>query len=206
LGVQNLALAAKDSGSTFVTISTDYVFDGKKNGFYTQDDEPNPQSIYAKSKLEGERLALSANPDSIIVRSGWIFGYGGTNFLSVMHKILNGGSPLKAISDAYGTPTFADDLAFRMRQLAKSGHSKIFHVTNGGEGASYFEFAEAVCEIGRFDRKNISAVKNDDLNRPAARPENSKLACLNMTELNLKPVRHWKAALTEFLGAALKFG
>ena len=88
LGVENLALASKKVNCAFVTISTDFVFDGTKNDFYNQRDTPNPQSVYAKSKLEGEIRARNSYARSIIVRSGWIYGSGGTNFLSVMPKLL----------------------------------------------------------------------------------------------------------------------
>ena len=116
-GVENLAHAAKRNDCIFLTISTDYVFDGAKTDFYTQKDTPNPQGIYARAKLEGEIRARNAYARSIIVRSGWIYGTGGTNFLSVMHELLADGKKIKAIYNSYGTPTFADDLAKRLREL-----------------------------------------------------------------------------------------
>src|SRR5215203_1085999 len=146
IGVRNLAEASKETGSRFVTISTDYVFDGEKPGFYTENDPPNPRGVYAETKYEGELAATEANPDSVIVRSGWIYGNGGTNFLSVMHRLLGEEKNIKAIEDAYGTPTFANDLAKRLRELAGQNVSGIFHVTNAGSGTSYLGFAEKVCE------------------------------------------------------------
>lgn len=174
-GVENLAIGCRETGAVFVTISTDYVFDGANAGFYTEEDEPNPQSVYARSKLEGEQRAAAAYEMSIIVRSGWIFGHGGTNFLSVMGKLLSEGKTVKAISDSYGTPTYAGDLARRLRELAGMDASGIYHVTNSGEGTSYFGFAEKVCEIGGFDRGLLEAVSFADLKRPAPRPTSSKL-------------------------------
>src|SRR5688572_19147999 len=147
-GVRNLAEGAANIGSRFVTISTDYVFDGSNPGFYAEDDEPNPRGVYAETKYAGELAAAEANPDSVIVRSGWIYGNGGTNFLSVMHRLLAEGKKIKAIRDAYGTPTYANDLAKRLRELAGMDVRGIFHVTNSGEGTSYLGFAEKVCEIG----------------------------------------------------------
>ncbi len=198
-GPENLAAAAKEFSSVFVTISTDYVFDGKKGGPYTQDDVPNPQSVYAKSKLDGEARAAAANPNSIIVRTGWIYGAHGTNFLSVMHKLLSEGKNIKAISDSFGTPTYAADLAVRLRELAGLRTSGIFHVSNSGTGTSYLEFANAVVEFSGFDRSLIEMVSNDSLNRPAARPANSRLACLRSSSLGLPPMRDWLAALKEFI-------
>jgi dTDP-4-dehydrorhamnose reductase len=169
IGVENLALAAKKFDSAFVTISTDYVFDGAKEDFYTQRDTPNPQSVYGKSKLEGETRARDAYARSIIVRSGWIYGAGGTNFLSVMHKLLAERKRIKTIGDAYGTPTFAGDLAKRLRELAALDMPCIFHVSNSGDGTTYEGFARKVCEIQGIDKDLIEGVSGNTLSRPARR-------------------------------------
>jgi dTDP-4-dehydrorhamnose reductase len=198
-GVQNLALASKQTGRTFVTISTDYVFDGSNSGFYTEEDAPNPQSVYAQSKLEGEILAQQAYENSIIVRSGWIFGAGGTNFLSVMHKFLAEGKRIKAIKDSHGTPTYLTDLAKRLRELAELNKPGVFHVVNSGDGASYLEFAEKVCEIGGFEKSLIEPVSFADLKRPAPRPQSSKLLCLLTEKYGLKPLQNWENALEDLL-------
>lgn len=199
LGVQYLAEAAKETGARFVTISTDYVFDGSDPGFYTEKDLPNPRGVYAVTKYEGELAAARANQQAVIVRSGWIYGQGGTNFLSVMHKLLADGKNINAISDAYGTPTFAHDLARRLRELAARKDSGIFHVTNSGPGTSYLGFAEKVCEIGGFDKGLIEPVSNNDLKRPAPRPVSSKLASVRIEKLGLAPLPDWETALAQFL-------
>ena len=199
IGVENLALAAKQFDSAFVTISTDYVFDGTKSDFYTQLDTPNPQGVYAKSKLEGEIKAQNAYVRTIIVRSGWIFGNDGTNFLSVMHKLLGDGKNIKAISDSYGTPTFANDLAKRLRELAELDLPAIYHVTNSGEGTTFEKFAEKVCELKGFDKNLIESVLMDSLSRPAPRPRDSRLKCLFSEKFGLSPLQSWEKALQEFL-------
>lgn len=196
-GVENLAAACGDIDAVFVTISTDYVFDGAKDGFYSASDAPNPQGIYAKSKLAGELRAAAANPNSIIVRSGWIYGRDGTNFLSVMHKLLSDGKRIKAIGDSYGTPTFANDLAKRLREMASHERRGIFHITNNGNGTSYFGFAEKICEIGGFDPDLLESVLNDDLKRPAPRPVNSRLENTVITGLDRIP--DWQDALKRFI-------
>ncbi len=197
-GVENLALGAREIDCAFVTISTDYVFDGANEGFYTQRDTPNPQSFYAQSKLEGEMRARNAFARSIIVRSGWIYGHGGTNFLSVLDKLLADGKPIKAIYDSYGTPTFANDLAKRLRELAELDLPCIFHVTNSGEGTSYKGFAEKICELKGFDRNLLESASADSLKRAAQRPKSSKLACLFSEKFGLEPLPHWEDALREF--------
>jgi dTDP-4-dehydrorhamnose reductase len=198
-GVENLALASQRIDCALVTISTDYVFDGAKTDFYTQRDTPRPQGVYARSKLEGERLAQNAYGRSIIVRSGWIYGAGGTNFLSVMHKLLADRKNIKAIGDSFGTPTFAVDLARRLRELAELDLPAVFHVTNAGAGTTYLGFAEKVCEIGGFDKNLIEPVSFSDLQRPAPRPQSSRLACLFSEKFGLKPLQSWENAIAEFL-------
>ncbi len=199
VGVRNLAEAAKQTDARFVTISTDYVFDGSNPGFYTENDDANPRGVYAETKYEGELAATEANSESAVVRSGWIYGHGGTNFLSVMHHLLAEGKKIKAISDAYGTPTFANHLAERLRDLAEKKTSGIFHIANSGTGTSYLGFANKVCEIGGFDKGLIEPVSNDDLKRPAPRPVSSKLASVRLEELGLRPLPDWEQALVEFL-------
>ena len=117
-----------------------------------------------------------------------------------MHRLLREGKHITAITDAYGTPTFANDLAIRLRGLAVRNVSGIFHATNSGAGTSYMGFAEKVCEIGGFDKGLIEPVSNNDLKRPAPRPVSSKLGSIRIEELGLTPLRDWEIALGEFLG------
>lgn len=198
-GVENLAAVCRRFNVGFVTISTDYVFDGKKSDFYTQRDTPNPRGVYATTKRYGEILARNTYGRSIIVRTGWIFGRGGANFLSVINQLLAAGKPVKAISDAFGTPTYAGDLARRLRELAELDLPCTYHVTNAGSGTSYLGFVEKVCEIGGFDKSLIGPVSRNDLSRPAPRPASSKLACLFSERLGLGPLPAWEDALNRFL-------
>lgn len=198
-GVENLALAAKEINSAFVTVSTDYVFDGTKGGFYTQRDTPNPLGFYAETKYQGEKVAKNHYARSIIVRTGWIYGNGGTNFLSVMDKLLADGKNIKAISDSYGTPTYAADLAVRLRELAILDLPNIYHVSNEGEGVSFMEFAEKICEIKGYDSGLIETVSAETLKRPAPRPIDSRLKCLFSEKFGLKPLPNWETSLKKFL-------
>ena len=198
-GVETLALAAKIIDCGFVTVSTDYVFDGAKSGFYTQRDTPNPKGVYAESKLMGEIRARNAYARSIIVRSGWIYGAGGTNFLSVMPDLLAEGKSIKAIADAYGTPTYAVDLARRLRELAALDLPAVYHVVNAGEGTTYAGFAEKICEIKNLDANLIETVSMTNLKRPAPRPANSKLACLFSERFGLSPMPDWENALVNYV-------
>lgn len=199
-GPENLALAARRTGSRFVTISTDYVFDGTKEGFYDQRDTPDPKGVYGTAKLEGEDRARAAFARSVIVRTGWIYGLGGTNFLSVMADLLAAGKSIKAIHDSFGTPTFAGDLARRLRDLAELDLPAVYHVTNSGPGTSYAGFAEKVCEISGFEKDLLIYASADSLERPAPRPSNSKIACLFSERFGLGPMPDWEDALRRFLG------
>lgn len=202
LGPANIAESSHQINAAFVTISTDYVFDGRKEGFYTQQDEPNPISIYGRSKLEGERRAQLANPRTIVVRSGFIFGHGGRNFLSTIVKRAGRGEPLKAIGDAYGTPTFAWHLAARLRELAQLDVPGLFHVVNEGNGVSYAEFARKALDAAGFGSVNLQAVEMDSLDRPAPRPRNSRLRCLVSSAVGLSPLPSWEQGVDEFVAAS----
>ncbi|MCW5950263.1 MAG: dTDP-4-dehydrorhamnose reductase [Pyrinomonadaceae bacterium] len=200
-GPENLAIVCREIDAGLVTISTDYVFDGSFAGYYDQRHTPEPNGVYARSKLEGELRVRAANARAFIVRSGWIFGHGGTNFLSVMPALLREGRAITAIDDAWGTPTFADDLARRLRELAELDLPCTFHVTNSGGGTSYHGFALEVCSAGGFDPSLVTPVAGSSLSRPAPRPRNSKLACLFSERFGLEPLPDWTDAVKRFCGS-----
>jgi dTDP-4-dehydrorhamnose reductase len=198
-GPENLAMASRKAGAGLITISTDYVFDGTKQGFYTQRDDPNPTSFYGVSKLLGERRAQRAFARTIVVRTGFIFGFGGRNFLSTVVDRAVKGERLKTISDAFGTPTYATHLASRLRELAERDLPGVFHVVNSGNGTSYEEFTRAALEAAGCDQTNLETVTMSSLNRPAPRPSNSRLRCLISEAIGLAPLPHWRDALPGFV-------
>ena len=200
-GPENLAKASREIDAVPITLSTDYVFDGKKEGFYTQRDQPNPQSVYGVAKLEGERQAQLAYARTIVVRTGFVFGPGSSNFLSTIIERAGRGEKLNAISDAYGTPTYGADLARRLRELAQLDLPGTFHVVNAGEGTSYAEFARAALDLGGFAATNLESVVMDSLNRPALRPRNSRLRCLLSEAVGLSALPFWRDALRNFASA-----
>jgi dTDP-4-dehydrorhamnose reductase len=182
-----------------VTISTDYVFDGKKEGFYTQRDQPNPLSVYGLSKLEGERRAPSAWANTIVVRSGFIFGQGGKNFLSTLISRARRGETLVAINDSFGTPTYAPHLAVQLFQLSQAGIPGIYHAVNSGEGTSFAGFARFAIETAGLPNQQLRTVSLDDLRRPALRPRNSRLRCLLTDAIGLDPLPDWRVAIRQFI-------
>lgn len=198
-GPENLANASREIKAGLITISTDYVFDGSKPGFYTQADKPRPQSIYGMAKLEGERLAQRAHPRTIVVRTGFVFGPGGRNFLSMIVARARRGETLRAIKDSYGTPTYSRNLAVRLRELAERDVPDVYHVVNAGEGASYEEFARKALDLAGLATTNLQSIVMDSLARPAPRPRNSRLKCLVSERLGLASLPSWSAALRDFV-------
>ena len=199
IGPENLARASREVEAEFVTISTDYVFDGEKGAPYTQEDTPRPISIYGEAKLEGERRSRSEYPRTVIVRTGFIFGTGGRNFLSRVVDLGRDKKPLMAISDALGTPTYARDLAARLRQLAVLNVSGVFHVVNAGEGATYEQFSRAALRFAALDDGLLKVVSMKSLKRPAPRPVDSRLECLLSKAIGLRELPAWEDGLRRFI-------
>ncbi len=199
--VEILARAARGINAGFITISTDYVFDGEKDGFYTQRDDPHPLGVYGQAKLNGERRAQVTYARTIVARTGWVYGAGGTNFLSRVatdaHNFVNELAarhvPLKAIDDSYGTPTAAEDLAARLCELAALDLPGIYHVCGGGAGTTYADFARrALLAADLSDAAaQLETVSYRTLLRPAPRPVNSRMRCLLSERIGLAPLRAW---------------
>jgi dTDP-4-dehydrorhamnose reductase len=206
LGPENLARASRNAGALLITISTDYVFDGEKEGFYTQRDQPRPISVYGQFKLEGERRAQEMNARTIVVRTGYIFGAGGKNFLSNIVTWARDGRKLKAIRDYWGTPTYGSDLAVRLRELALLDLPGIYHVVSSGEGASFETFSIEALRLAGLSSDLLEVVDGDSLGRPAPRPRNSRLKCLLSEKLGLRPLPDWRQGLADFIthGALLQ--
>lgn len=199
-GPANLAHACREVGATFLTISTDYVFDGLKDGFYTQRDEPRPLSVYGRFKLDGERRSQIECARTIVVRTGYIFGPGGRNFLSTVVDRVRRGEKLKAISDCWGTPTYGRDLAVRLRELVELDLPGVFHVVSSGEGASFETFTREALKLVDCEPGLVESVTMNDLVRPAPRPRNSKLRCLLSEAVGLPLLPHWTEGLAHFVG------
>src|ERR1041384_966190 len=202
-GPELLAAACRRHNALLVTISTDYVFDGEKEGFYTESDRPNPVSIYGLAKLEGERAAQAQWTRTIIVRSGYLFGTDGTNFLATCVDRLRRGERLRVINDMFGTPTYATHLAARLYDLAERDLPGIYHVANSGEGGSFAQFAHEAAEKANLDTSLLTEVSFNSLGLPAARPRNSRLRCLLSETIGLEPLPHWHEALAEFIETSL---
>jgi len=198
-GPESLARACRLVEAEIVHVSTDYVFDGSKTGFYTQEDEPLPQSAYGKSKLAGERAVRKQNERSYIVRTSWLFGVGGKNFGSRVIEYARNGAVLKGVMDQTSIPTYAPDLATRIEEIIELGIHGLYQVTSTGP-TTWLEFARLALDLAGLQDVKLEPVTRDSLNQRAPRPHNSAMRCLLSEKLQLPPLRHWKDALKEFVG------
>ncbi len=195
-GVENLAIAARESGATLLTVSTDYVFDGAGDRPYPEDAPRNPLNAYGRTKAAGEELAIAAHPDgAYIVRTAWLYGLGGPNFAATMLSLAASNPTVSVIDDQLGQPTWTHDLAVRLVELADSdAPAGIYHGTNAGE-TSWFGFARAIFEVAGLDPERVLPTDSASFVRPAPRPAYSVLGHQGWSRAGLPPLRDWRVAL-----------
>jgi dTDP-4-dehydrorhamnose reductase len=201
-GAKNAADAAEEAKAVFVQISTDYVFDGEKGSAYTEDDRPNPVSIYGESKLAAEDYVRSACSRYAIIRSSWMFGPCGSNFVDSVVESAKDGKKIRAISDKFGCPTYTADLAkavLGLTKMIKEGKipSGIYNISNAGV-CSRHEFAKEILEICRLDA-DLSAISAKDAGGPALRPRISALDNTKAGKALGYRLRDHKEALKEYI-------
>lgn len=197
-GPRFLARACREVGADVVHVSTDYVFDGSKEGFYTQEDEPKPLSVYGMAKLAGEFAVREEAERFYVVRTSWLFGAGGKNFGSRVIEYARKGAKLKGVIDQTSIPTYAPDLAARIEEIIDLGAHGLYQVTSTGP-ATWFDFARVALDLAGLGEVEIEPVNRAALNQWAPRPHNSAMRCLVSEKLDLEPLRHWRDALVEFV-------
>jgi dTDP-4-dehydrorhamnose reductase len=195
-GVANVATACQQVNARLVHISTDFVFDGNSPTPNREDDPPNPVSVYGRSKLAGEEHALT-HPDNLVIRTAWLFGLGGNNFVETMLKLAATGRDIRVVNDQRGNPTYAADLSAAIVRLMIANARGIFHVTNSG-AATWYDFA---CEVMRCANVDVSIrpIATKDYPTPATRPANSTLDCSKYERFTGHTMRHWPIALSEYI-------
>ena len=199
--VDALAAACAETGAKLMTMSTDYVFDGKKTGMYTEDDEPNPLNVYGASKLEGERRALATHDRTFVVRTQSLFGHAGPsgkglNFVDLMLKLSEECDEVK-VDQFRMAPTSTAALARNMHTLLATDDFGLYHMSCHGE-TTWYEFAKKILELAGRDTR-VTAVGNDFYQTHFVRPENS---CLDNARLRARGLEHmpcWEDALAEYL-------
>ncbi|MGO8870126.1 MAG: dTDP-4-dehydrorhamnose reductase [Acidimicrobiales bacterium] len=204
LGTRHIAEAAAGVGAHLVYISTDYVFDGTSDRPYVEWDQPNPRSVYGRSKLGGEAEARAVGGSSAVVRTAWVSGAHGANMVKTVLRLAeaNPEGPLRFVDDQHGCPTFTADLAQAVVRLALDRRPGTFHVTNQGE-TTWFGFARATLAAAGKDPDLVLPIGTSDLDppRPAPRPANSRLdnAALRLSGLPMLPP--WTDSLGRLVGA-----
>ncbi len=196
-GPLNLAEAAAEHGAGLIHISTDYVFPGDARRPYRVDDPTGPKSVYGASKLAGESAVLSAHPQAHVVRTAWVYGATGANFVKTMASLEAARPGITVVDDQLGSPTWSADLAGGLLRLAAADlPGGVLHATGGGE-TSWFGFARAIFEELGADTERVQPTTTDAYPRPAPRPAYSVLSSDAWVAAGLPALRHWRAALTE---------
>ncbi|MBI2354882.1 MAG: dTDP-4-dehydrorhamnose reductase [Deltaproteobacteria bacterium] len=195
-GVAHLAMATREIGARLVQISTDYVFDGGKGSPYLEDDPPHPLSVYGESKLAGEMNA-AFNPEHLIVRTQWLYGLHGKNFVETMLRLAEEKDELSVVDDQIGSPTWTVDLARAIVALIDKGCRGVYHAANA-EFCSWNGFAKAIFEEAGL-KVAVRPMTTDQLNRPARRPLYSTLDCGKLErDAGFRP-QPWRDALKSYL-------
>lgn len=198
VGPQNLAIACNEAGSAMVYISTDFVFDGRKTEPYLEFDPVGPLSAYGKTKLAGELLVRELCPRHYIVRTSWLFGRQGKNFVRTMLELADTRKELAVVNDQVGSPTYSYDLARQIVRLVETGWFGAYHATNGGS-CSWYEFAVRILELGG-KKTPVRPITSDKLVRPAVRPAYSVLRNFFLELRGIDQMRPWEQALEHYFG------
>jgi len=195
-GASNLAEVALGLDAALVHYSTDYVFPGDCKDGYKEDDQPGPAvNIYGESKLAGEESVKASGCKYYILRTAWLYGQGGNNFVKTMLKLADNKKRLEVVADQYGCPTYTRDVAESTRQLLKDNYSNgVYHVVNEGV-TTWYGFAKEIFRLSDINVK-VVPVGSEEYQRPAARPGYSVL--INTKGPKMRP---WQEALRDYLKA-----
>lgn len=200
--VREMAQLCQRKGIFLIHFSTDYVFDGSKSMSYLEEDETNPLNVYGKSKLEGEKEIAKYLSQFLIIRTSWLYGPHGPNFvdkiLQLAGEVRSGlRKELQVVDDQIGSPTYTVDLARAVKFLLAKKFQGILHVTNQGF-CSWFEYAKEILRIAKYDDVPIRNIKSEDIKRPAKRPTYSILSNDRLEKLGHR-MQLWSAALDDYL-------
>lgn len=201
-GAENLAVVCRELESKLIHISTDFVFDGKKNRPYNENDTPNPLSVYGKSKLEGETKIQEVTDRYLIVRTSWLYGQAGGNFVKTIIRLAKEREELGIVFDQVGTPTYTADLAAGIIELIDKDVRGIYHFSNEGV-CSWYDFAYEVIsnlrEKGEIMKlKRLKPILSKEYPTPAARPPYSVLDKSKYKTSTSNDIPHWRDGLRRF--------
>lgn len=202
IGAKNVATAARTCQARMVYISTDYVFDGQKGAPYTEDDRTHPLGVYGKTKFMGEQevralLTHRSGQDFLIVRTAWLYGRHGKNFVKAILERAQQHQPLRVVSDQAGSPTYTRDLARGILALIEHKASGIVHLTNSGQ-CTWYDFAKTILAYRQLSEMKIEAITTAELQRLAPRPAFSVLDTSKFTALTGQTLRPWQEGLQAY--------
>jgi len=197
VGARNVAMSSHDAGAKLVHISTDYVFDGKKEISYVEHDSPNPLNVYGWSKLVGEQMVKEQNPRAFILRVAWLYGSRGKNFVNTMLSLAKERDELKVVDNQRGTPTFAGDVARQIERLIRTDRYGLYHCTSQGS-CTWYEFAQEIFRLAPVPVRLVP-VTTAEFPRPARRPANSVLDNFMLRVEGLDIMPEWRESLAGFL-------
>ena len=196
-GAGNAALAAREADAAVLSISSDYVFAGDDPRPRLESDPVGPGSAYGRSKLAGEVAVRAANSRHVIVRTAWLYGRGGRNFVDTIRERALAGTPLSVVDDQHGSPTWTEDLAGALVELMEKNVTGTIHATNSGE-CTWHEFACEICaQVGA--RVEVAKRSSADLARPAKRPAYSVLDTSRLRQALGHELPHWRDALARYV-------
>ena len=199
-GTKHVALAASKCHAKMVYLSTDYVFDGDKSEPYLESDSPHPLNVYGHSKLKGEQYVQELVKDFLIIRTQWLYGPFGKNFVSSILRQAREKSALSIVNDQTGSPTYTVDLAKAISKLIQFDARGIFHVANR-DLCTWYTFGQAILKLSGVNRVRLIPISSRELDRPAARPSYSVLNCQKLKRETGLTMRPWSEALKDYLSS-----
>ncbi len=197
IGTRNVAIACQKINAALVYICTDYIFDGTKEIPYKEYDSANPLSVYGKTKYLGEKCIRELLNKFYIVRTSWLYGVNGPNFITTMLNLSKNHDSINVVSDQIGCPTYTLDLASAINELIKEPKYGIYHITNSGS-CSWYEFALEIFKNADIDIK-VNPVTSEEYGSPAVRPKYSVLDNYNWKIQGYGELRNYKTALKSFM-------
>ncbi len=197
LGVKNLAVSAENIGAKLIHVSTDYVFAGDGTKPYCEWDNVDPQSAYGASKALGEKYALSFCKRSFVVRTSWLYGYIGKNFVKTVRRVIRERGGITVVNDQRGNPTNANDLAHHLLKLALTEEYGIYHCTGEGE-CTWYDFAVKIAEYSDLG-DTVKPCTSQEFPTPTKRPAYSSLRNLALECTIGNEMRDWQSALKEYI-------
>ena len=197
-GMKHVALGALRCGAKVVYLSTDYIFDGNKREPYLENDPPNPLNVYGRSKWKGEQYVQELVQDALIIRTEWLYGRYGRNFVTSILRQAREKKVLTIVNDQIGSPTYTVDLSEAISVLLQCDARGVFHVANS-DLCTWYTFGQAILKVSGMERVKVIPISSKELGRPAIRPVYSVFNCQKLKQVTGMTLRPWSEALRDFL-------